>query len=77
MFGILKKLKKFLMNVPDFKNMNEYSGLLKNEYLFWMYTLDLYKMKKILEQVFWFWFARVKNGCRQMSQTYLKPFRDH
>ena len=63
------------MNVPDFKNMNEYSGLLKNEYLFGMNTLDFYKM--IFFCICILVLVLVKSGCRQMSQTYLKSFRDH
>ena len=45
------------MNVPDFKNMNEYSGLLKNEYLFGMNTLDFYKMKFFWHLYFGFGFG--------------------
>ena len=61
------------MNVPDFKNMNEYSGLLKNEYLFGMNTLNFYKMIFFCICIL----VLVKSGCCQMSQTYLKSFGDH
>ena len=65
---LLKNEYLFWINILDLK---------KNEYLFWFNILDFYKMNNFLKKIFRFQFSLVKNGCRQMSQTHLKSFRDH
>ena len=82
----------FWKNILDFEEkklifvLNEYSGFLKNEYLFWMNILDFYKMNNFFNKYFGFSLPASKmvvakclkliwNHSRIPSGTYLSPFQ--
>ena len=66
--------------------LNEYSGFLKNEYLFWMNILDFYKMNNFLNKHFGFTLPAsimvvakclklIWNQSGIISRTYFSPFQ--